>query len=544
MKGCEEAEAIHTVSEAASYIQKVGFIPLFSNTISGFSLEEHTAPSQWWSDDPETDPWIWRQTLSSNPDIAYGKFFGRNAGFISKDWFPVFANYRRNGYDFDALFEDELASYRSKKIMDVFELNDEAVGRQIMSSEVKSLAGFSKDGGEKNFEGVITDLQMQTYLIVGDFRQKKNKKGQPFGWHIALMETPETKWGREYVTSCYPEDPAISWQRITEKMKSGFQNAGDKEIIKMLGIKYPGAESKPVGPEKEKKTPKPRIIRPQELPWPENLMTEIGLTEVFPETGTYAALTADQMVGLIQVLGDLKDNEQTVIRLRYEEHKSLQETADNFGLSKERIRQITAKALRKLRHPSRLTYYRDGFQGMLDIKDRKRKTIEEEQDPEKKIAMLKGISFSECGLSSHSDFCLHLAGMGSLGEVAEIAGKMPEKLLSLRSVGRISLREVLDKLETYGFYTDEVRKVCGLDSDRPEDISELELPIRLYNLLKRAGMDTVPKIEKAMKEDPIGFLKTKGLGVKSRSDLFEILESIGIDCKEIEETAFKYFRSG
>lgn len=245
MRGCEEADALHTVSEAAACIHRTGFIPLFSNSILGFSLEERTVPRQWWTDDPETDPWVWRQTLSADPSIAYGKFFGRNAGFISKDWFPVFANYRRNGYDFDALFEDELASYRSKKIMDVFELDDEASGRRLMTSEIKGLAGFGKDGGEKNFEGVLTDLQMQTYLIMGEFRQKKNRKGQPYGWHIAVMETPETKWGREFVTSCYCEDPGKSWQRIVQKMKECREDAGDREIEKMLGIRYSGSEHRP-----------------------------------------------------------------------------------------------------------------------------------------------------------------------------------------------------------------------------------------------------------------------------------------------------------
>jgi hypothetical protein len=48
--------------------------------------------------------------LARDSGIAYGKFFNKDAGFVSKSFFPTFANYRRNGYDFDALFEDELAS--------------------------------------------------------------------------------------------------------------------------------------------------------------------------------------------------------------------------------------------------------------------------------------------------------------------------------------------------------------------------------------------------------------------------------------------------
>ena len=52
--------------------------------------------------------------------VAYGKFFNKKAGFISLEWFPWFANFRRDGYDFDARWEDGLAGYRNKKIMDIF----------------------------------------------------------------------------------------------------------------------------------------------------------------------------------------------------------------------------------------------------------------------------------------------------------------------------------------------------------------------------------------------------------------------------------------
>ena len=53
--------------------------------------------------------------LAKKHDILYGKFFAKKAGFISKKWLPVFANYRRDGYDFDALFEDEKAPIKHKK---------------------------------------------------------------------------------------------------------------------------------------------------------------------------------------------------------------------------------------------------------------------------------------------------------------------------------------------------------------------------------------------------------------------------------------------
>ena len=67
-------------------------------------------------DDPEQDPWKWREIIAHTGEVAYGKFFNRKAGFVSLEWFPAFANYRRDGYDFDARWEDELASHRAKKI--------------------------------------------------------------------------------------------------------------------------------------------------------------------------------------------------------------------------------------------------------------------------------------------------------------------------------------------------------------------------------------------------------------------------------------------
>ena len=65
-----------------------------------------------------------------------------------------------------------------------FDPDDENVGKELMSYEVKELAAV-----DKNFQGTLTDLQMQTYLILSDFRQRKNKKGQTYGWHIAAVET-------------------------------------------------------------------------------------------------------------------------------------------------------------------------------------------------------------------------------------------------------------------------------------------------------------------------------------------------------------------
>ena len=143
MRGCSENDpgCIRTADGLLRLLLRVGFLPLFSNAIPGFSVEEHTLAGSWWTGDAASDPWEWRRVLAPCDAVAYGKFFGKKAGFISKEWFPVFANYRRNGYDFDALWDEGLASGHSKKVMDAFALSERMDGKVLTGAEIAELSG-------------------------------------------------------------------------------------------------------------------------------------------------------------------------------------------------------------------------------------------------------------------------------------------------------------------------------------------------------------------------------------------------------------------
>ena len=66
---------------------------------------------------------------------------------------------------------------------------------------------------------------------------------------------------------------------------------------------------------------------------------------------------------LDEVLGTLTEREQKVLRLRFglddSRARTLEEVGKEFNVTRERIRQIEAKALRKLRHPSRSRKLKD-----------------------------------------------------------------------------------------------------------------------------------------------------------------------------------------
>ncbi|MBR5406659.1 MAG: hypothetical protein IK111_03340, partial [Lachnospiraceae bacterium] len=162
-------------------------------------------------------------------------------GFISLEWLPYFANCRRKGYDFDARYQDGLASRREKKIMDFFIGEDEDgdpvyKDERILSTDLKKMAGFGK-GGLKNYPGIVTGLQMQTYLVIADFKRRKNKRGDEYGMPVSIMLPPESIWGYDKVTAAYSEDPDESWNRIFGHVKEMYPEADDTDIIKLIGNK-------------------------------------------------------------------------------------------------------------------------------------------------------------------------------------------------------------------------------------------------------------------------------------------------------------------
>ena len=213
-------DCLRCPDDVVELTEALGFLPFFANGIPGFSVEEHTPRELWFT---EADgPWEWKGPIARTKRCLYGKFFGGKAGFISLEWFPDFANYRRDGFDFDSRYESGLAS---RKDMNVY--------GTVLSKKLKSLCGYSK-GGEKGFDGVITRLQMQTYVCVADFEYMRDKYGKQYGWGVARYSTPEELLGYEAVTSAYSREPAESLERILDHLKKVLPEADGARLLKMI----------------------------------------------------------------------------------------------------------------------------------------------------------------------------------------------------------------------------------------------------------------------------------------------------------------------
>lgn len=76
---------------------------------------------------------------------------------------------------------------------------------------------------------------MQTYLVVKDFRCKRNKKGQEYGMPVCIYSKPEDLWGTDMVTAAYHEEPEESREKIYTHLQEIFPDAQERQMKALLG---------------------------------------------------------------------------------------------------------------------------------------------------------------------------------------------------------------------------------------------------------------------------------------------------------------------
>ena len=66
-----------------------------------------------------------------------------------------------------------------------------------------------------------------------DFKSRLNKRGEEYGWSVAIMTPPEYLWGYKFVTGRYKESPEESFRAIEKQIGKYFDLDG-KSLKKIL----------------------------------------------------------------------------------------------------------------------------------------------------------------------------------------------------------------------------------------------------------------------------------------------------------------------
>lgn len=225
--------------------------------------------------------------------------------------------------------------------------------------------------------------------------------------------------------------------------------------------------------------------------YPVNLFYDLGLDISEP-------ITDDMKDGLEYTLCGLTERERGMLEKHYKDNRTYSDIGTDYGVTRERVRQVIVRALRKLRYYSRLNVIENGLEV---IRERKRKKDE--------------------ALERHRAAILELqTEISKLMENKELVKKIVQESNMMEDTAPEDIKKVTEVITEY-------RSDWGLGM---EDITELELSVRSLNCLKRAGVRTLGDLAKLTKEK---LMKMRNMGRKSVDEIIAMLKQYGIELQDV-----------
>ena len=234
----------------------------------------------------------------------------------------------------------------------------------------------------------------------------------------------------------------------------------------------------------KKQSMKEFVNKTDHLEYPETLLVQLDITpEAFGNYYDEIIPNFNENIKRILDKEMFSDRERYCLMAYYKDARNLEDIGKSLGVTRERIRQIETKAIRKLKHPTN----RDM---LLQGKD--------------KFELI------------------------SINEKEEIIKEFKEKIGYDLIVEWIGNHEI----------TEELLDVChsvintynnGAKGQEEATIEDLDLSVRSYNCLKRWGIHTLKDLTSMTRDD---MMKVRNLGRRSLKEIESKLKEIGLTFKE------------
>ena len=230
----DKAPHITSAEAMLDTIRELGIVPFFANPVNGYSIEEMTAPENWFDTQENLSytPWDWKIPCVQSGEIAYGKFLlGGKAAFATIEWYAELRNYRRAQKKYQP---DEA----QQQILKYLEENG-----SIGIKEVRGLLNIKKGQAD----ALICRLMQQCRVVTGDIiRVYRGPDLHYNGWQTSSFCTPEALFDKPAVPFFaafeaakgtdleVDHSPEESLRRLSDHIRTLNPGITEKQILKLL----------------------------------------------------------------------------------------------------------------------------------------------------------------------------------------------------------------------------------------------------------------------------------------------------------------------
>ncbi len=221
---------IHHYNDFIQNLQEAGFSVGGENSEGIFTLcslfgnEIH-----WHTEEPDSDPWEWRmRVLDERADIAYGKFFFKKSGYITREWYPYFYAARRGKAEFLEEYEAGTISQYGKRI---YKLVEEY--KELPLHLIKQYGGFGKED-KAGFDRALTELQMNFYITMCGRARKRSKAGEEYGWSSTVFCLADEFFEKEVTEAARQISFDEAFDNIEEQIHCLNPDADARKIKKFI----------------------------------------------------------------------------------------------------------------------------------------------------------------------------------------------------------------------------------------------------------------------------------------------------------------------
>lgn len=171
-----------TYEEFVERVTELGFLFPPDKTLKGFpTMDDFVPQGQWWTNDPELDPWLWKDRVAEEKRLAYGTFFNGKKGYIAPTFYSIFQDAFRPQMSMEERWQSGRLGVSEWKFWNLLTEENRPVG----THEYRKILDDGEASSRSALDAAAVQLQMSFDVAITGNVDMLDKNGQPYNKAVA-----------------------------------------------------------------------------------------------------------------------------------------------------------------------------------------------------------------------------------------------------------------------------------------------------------------------------------------------------------------------